>query len=122
MGSAFSKPKAVPVTPEPISTTVTVHATVYTSTTDLEPSEVRCWIDNREILYILLAFISGILSTVLIFAIIYLFRKKCKRSHQNLQERVPSLTGTEESAENIQNEVAYTTLVFQRSQTPVAVS
>ncbi|XP_074749645.1 transmembrane protein C1orf162 homolog [Strix uralensis] len=122
MGGGSSKPKAVPVTPEPISTTVTVHTTVYTSATDLKSSEVKCWIDNHEILYILLAFISGILSTLLVFAIIYLFRRKCKRSHQNLQEPVPSLTGTEESAKNIQNEVAYTTLAFQRNQTPVVVS
>ncbi|CAM9845097.1 unnamed protein product [Bubo scandiacus] len=120
MGGGSSKPKAV--TPEPISTTVTVHTTVYTSATDLKSSEVKCWIDNHEILYILLALISGILSTLLVFAVIYLFRRKCKRSHQNLQERVPSLTGTEESAKNIQNEVAYTTLAFQRNQTPVVVS
>ncbi|XP_074706187.1 transmembrane protein C1orf162 homolog isoform X2 [Strix aluco] len=122
MGGGSSKSKAVPVTPEPISTTVTVHTTAYTSATDLKSSEVKCWIDNHEILYVLLAFISGILSTLLVFAVIYLFRRKCKRSHQNLQEPVPSLTGTEESAKNIQNEVAYTTLAFQRNQTPVVVS
>ncbi|KAM6041222.1 uncharacterized protein LJ206_019986 [Theristicus caerulescens] len=121
MGSRPSKANAVPVTPEPISTTVTVHTTVYTTTTDLKASEVKCWTDNYDILYISLAFISGILSTVLVFAIIYLFRKKCKRSHQNLQEQVPSQTATEESAKDIQNEVAYTTLAFQRSRTPMAV-
>ncbi|XP_075030461.1 transmembrane protein C1orf162 homolog [Calonectris borealis] len=119
MGGGSSKANAV--TPEPISTTVTVHTTVYTSAADLKASEFRCWIDNHEILYILLAFISGILLTVVVFAIIYLFRRHYKRSHQNLQEQVPSQRVTEESAKDIQNEVAYTTLVFQRSRTPTAV-
>ncbi|KAM6310945.1 uncharacterized protein O3Q21_010935 isoform 2-T3 [Podargus strigoides] len=109
------------VTPEPISTTVTVHTTVYTSMADFRTSEVKCWTDNHKMLYISLAFITGILSTALIFAIVCLFRKKCKRSHQNLQEQVPSQTENEESAKNIQNEVAYTTVVFQRSRTPMAV-
>ncbi|XP_009330219.1 PREDICTED: transmembrane protein C1orf162 homolog [Pygoscelis adeliae] len=119
MGSRASKANAV--TPEPISTTVTVRTTVYTSAADLRAPEVQYWIDIYEILYISLAFISGILLTVLVFAIIYIIRGKCKRSHQNLQERVPSQTATEESAKDIQNEVAYTTLVFQRSQTLMAV-
>ncbi|KAM6232936.1 uncharacterized protein M6G45_014655 [Spheniscus humboldti] len=119
MGGSPSKANAV--TPEPISTTVTVHTTVYTSAADLKASEVKCWIDTYEILYISLAFISGILLTVLVFAIIYIIRRKCKRSHQNLQERVSSQTATEESAKDVQNEVAYTTLVFQRSQTLMAV-
>ncbi|XP_052670173.1 uncharacterized protein LOC128154108 isoform X1 [Harpia harpyja] len=121
MGGSSSKARAVPVTPAPISTTLTVPTTVYTSTVGLEASEVKCWIDNHEILCILLAFTSGILLAVLVFAIICLFRKKCKRSHQNLQEQVSSQTVTEESAKNIQNEVAYTTLAFQRSQTPMVV-
>ncbi|XP_074911695.1 transmembrane protein C1orf162 homolog isoform X1 [Buteo buteo] len=120
MGGRSSKAPAVPVTPTPVSTTLTVPTTVYTSTVGLEASEVKCWIDNHEILCILLAFTSGILLAVLVFAIICLFRKKCKRSHQNLQEQVPSQTVTEES-KNIQNEVAYTTLAFQRSQTPMVV-
>ncbi|KAM7082240.1 uncharacterized protein J5F26_014161 isoform 2-T3 [Ciconia maguari] len=77
--------------------------------------------NSHEILYISLAFISGILSTVLVLAIMYLFKKKCKRSHQNSQEQVPSQTVTEESAKNIQNEIAYTTLVFQQHRTPMAV-
>ncbi|XP_054659735.1 transmembrane protein C1orf162 homolog isoform X2 [Grus americana] len=111
----------VRVTPKHIPTTVTVPTTVYTSAAGLKASEVNCWIDNHEILYILLAFICGILSTAVVFAIICLFRKKCKRSHQNLQEQVPSQTVTEESAKNIQNEVAYSTVVFQRTRTPVAV-
>ncbi|XP_032865231.2 transmembrane protein C1orf162 homolog [Tyto alba] len=119
MGSGPSKAKAV--TPEPISTTVTVHTTVYTSAAVLKEPEVKCWIDNHEILYISLAFISGIMLTVLIFAVFYLFRKKCKRSHQNVQEQVHFQSVTEESAKNTQNEVAYTTLVFQQSRTPRAV-
>ncbi|KAM6370308.1 transmembrane protein C1orf162 homolog [Pluvialis apricaria] len=118
MGGRSSKENAVK--PEPISTTVTVHTTVYTTVADKNP-EVKCWINNHEILYISLVFLSGILSTVVVFAIIYLIRKRCKRSHQNIQEQTPSQTATEESAKNIQNEVAYTTLVFQRSQTPTAV-
>ncbi|XP_065505817.1 transmembrane protein C1orf162 homolog [Caloenas nicobarica] len=123
MGGRSSKTNAVK--PEPIPTTVTVQTTVHTmvSTTvaDMKPPEVKCWIDNHEILYVSLAFISGILSAVLVFAIIYLCRKKCKRSHQTLQEQLPSQTVTEESEKNAQNEVAYTTLVFQRGRTPVAV-
>ncbi|XP_074019623.1 transmembrane protein C1orf162 homolog [Numenius arquata] len=116
----------VPVTPEPISTTTTVHTTTVHTTTlhtttvaDIKASEVTCWIDNHEILYISLAFLSGILSTVVVFAIIYLIRKRCQKSHQNTQEQAPSQTVTEEPAKNVQNEVAYTTLVFHRA--PMAV-
>ncbi|KAM6399102.1 transmembrane protein C1orf162 homolog [Rhynochetos jubatus] len=119
MGGRSSKPP--PVTPEPVPTTVTVPTTVQTTTADLKASEVHCWIDNFEILYMSLAFIFGVLLSVLVFAIICLIRKKCKTSHQHLQEQGPSQTATEESAKNTQNEVAYSTLVFQRSQTPVAV-
>ncbi|XP_050767413.1 transmembrane protein C1orf162 homolog [Gymnogyps californianus] len=120
MGGSSSKTNAV--TPEPISTTVTVDTTVYSSTAHFKASEVICWcINSHEILYLLLAFLSGVLLAILVFAIICLFRKKCKRSHQNPQEQVPSQTVTEESAKNIQNEVAYTTLVFQPSRTPMAV-
>ncbi|KAM4645857.1 uncharacterized protein AAGF69_013628 [Amazona ochrocephala] len=68
---------SLPVTPEPISTTVTVHTTVYTSAADFKGSEVKCRLDNRETLYISLAFISGVLVTVLVFAVIHLSRKKC---------------------------------------------
>ncbi|XP_075578359.1 transmembrane protein C1orf162 homolog [Pelecanus crispus] len=128
MGGGSSKSKTVPVTTaQPTSTTVTVHTTtvhtttVYTSATNLKAPEVKCWIDNHEMLYLLLAFISGILSTVLVFAVVYLFIRKCKRSHQNLQEQVPSQTVSEESAKNTENEVAYTSVVFQRSRTPVGV-
>ncbi|KAM6114403.1 uncharacterized protein FYN12_011951 [Phoenicopterus ruber ruber] len=121
MGRSLSKANAVPVTPAPLSTTVTVHTTVYTSAADLKASEVACWIDSHEILYISLAFVSGVLSTALVFAIIHVIRKKCKRSHQNSQEQVPSQTVTEESAENIQNDITYATLDFQRSQALTAV-
>ncbi|KAM6191892.1 uncharacterized protein WM294_012241 [Sarcoramphus papa] len=123
MGGSSSKTNAV--TPEPISTTVTVDTTVYTSTAHFKASEVICCLDkcinSHEILYLLLAFISGVLLAILVFAIVCLFRKKCKGSHQHPQEQVPSQTVTEESAKNIQNEVAYTTLVFQPSRTPMAV-
>ncbi|KAM9268471.1 uncharacterized protein RDI95_011659 isoform 1-T2 [Morus bassanus] len=112
MGGRSSKANAVPVTTEPSPTTVTVHTTVYTSAADLGTSEVKCWIDTRGMLYISLAFISGILSTILVFAVIYLIRKQCKRSHQNSQEQGPSQAATEESAKNVQSEVAYTTLAF----------
>ncbi|XP_032566453.1 transmembrane protein C1orf162 homolog [Chiroxiphia lanceolata] len=77
--------------------------------------------NSREILYMSLAFISGILLTVLVFAIIYLSRKNCKKSHQNLQGEVCFQAAPEECARNTQNEVTYSTLVFQRSQTPLAV-
>ncbi|KAM6333329.1 uncharacterized protein FN964_014267 [Alca torda] len=111
MGSHSSKANAV--TTEPPSTAVTVHTTlrttVRTPVADLEASEDKCWIDNHEILYMSLVFLSGILSTVLVFAIIYLIRKKCKISHQNIQEQAPSQTVTEESAKNVQ--VKVTTLI-----------
>lgn len=119
MGARSSKVNAV--TPEPTSTTVTVHTTVYTSAADFKGSEVKCRLDNHQILYISLAFISGVLVAVLVFALICLFRKKHKRSHQSLQEQVPLPTVTEESAKNTQTEVAYTTLVFQQSKAPAAV-
>ncbi|KAM9217368.1 transmembrane protein C1orf162 homolog [Leptosomus discolor] len=119
MGGGSSKANAV--TPEPIFTTVPVHTTVYTSTAALKASEVKCWIDDREILYVSLAFLSGLLSTLLVFAVICLCRKKYKRSHQDFQEQVPSQAATEESAMNSQNEVAYSSVVFQRNRTPMAV-
>ncbi|KAM6044544.1 transmembrane protein C1orf162 homolog isoform 1-T1 [Chlamydotis macqueenii] len=131
MGGGSSKQTAVK--PEPISTTVTVlttvhttehtteHTTVLTTAAEVTASEVRCWAENHEILYISLAFISGILLAALVFAIICLIRKKCKRSYQNLQGRAPSQTATEESARNSESEVAYTTVIFQRNRTPVAV-
>ncbi|XP_064894482.1 uncharacterized protein LOC135576007 isoform X2 [Columba livia] len=102
MGSYASKRAA-----EPISTTVTVQTTVHTmvSTTvaDMKPPEVKCWIYNHEILYMSLAFISGILSAVLAFTIIHLCRKKCRRPHQTLQEELPTQTVTEESEKNRQS-------------------
>ncbi|XP_014142107.1 transmembrane protein C1orf162 homolog isoform X2 [Falco biarmicus] len=121
MGSGSSN--ANTVTPEPIPTTVTWYTTVYTSAADLKSSEVKCWIDNHEILYVSLAFISGIVLTFLFFAITHIFRKRCKRCHQSSQEQVPSQTVTEECARNVQpqNEVAYATLVFQQSGMPMAV-
>ncbi|XP_062461562.1 uncharacterized protein LOC134157035 isoform X1 [Pezoporus occidentalis] len=75
----------------------------------------------HETLYISLAFISGVLVAVLVFAVIHLFRKKCKRSHQTLQDQVPLPAVTEESAKNIQSDVAYASLVFQQSGAPAAV-
>ncbi|KAM8988453.1 uncharacterized protein ACIB01_017169 isoform 2-T2 [Guaruba guarouba] len=119
MGSRSSRVNAV--TPEPISTTVTVHTTVYTSAADFKGSEVKCRLDNRETLYISLAFISGVLVTLLVFAVIHLFRKKYKRSHQTLQDQVPLPAVTEESAKNVQSEIAYASLVFQQCQAPAAV-
>ncbi|XP_053943240.1 transmembrane protein C1orf162 homolog [Cuculus canorus] len=122
MGGGSSKEKAV-TTPAPISTAVTVHTTVYTTmtTADFKASEVKCWIDNHEILYISLVFLSGVLLTVLVFAVICLCRKKCKRSHHSSEEQSPSQTVTEESANNTQSEVAYTSLVFRKSSTLMAV-
>ncbi|XP_066839142.1 transmembrane protein C1orf162 homolog [Anser cygnoides] len=111
MGGSSSKVK--PVTPATISTTVTVRTTVYTSTAALRDSEGQSFIDNHDILYLALAFVSGILSTVMVFAVIYLLRKKCKRSQENLQEQVPSQAPREESAENVQDEVSYTTVVIK---------
>ncbi|KAM6108337.1 uncharacterized protein FYW35_010575 [Pterocles gutturalis] len=115
----------VRVTPEPTPTTVTVrttvYTTVYTSAADVKASEVKCWIDTHEILSVSLAFISGVLFAVLVFAIICLFRKKYKRSQQTAQERVPSQTVTEETANNVQNDIAYAAVVFNRSKPPVAV-
>ncbi|XP_068015536.1 transmembrane protein C1orf162 homolog [Melanerpes formicivorus] len=123
MGSAFTRATTAP--PRPIPTTTpapaTVPTTAHTSVVDQRASEAKCWIDDHEILYISLAFTSGILLTVLVFAIIYLLRKKCKRSQQHLQEQNPSQTVTEESAKSTQNEVTYTSLVFHQKQTPVAV-
>lgn len=111
MGSYSSKPK--PVTPRPISTTITVHTTVQTSTAALPDSEGKSLFDNLEILYLALAFISGILSTLLVAAVISLIRKRCKRSQENLQEQVPSKAPREESAENTQNEVSYASVVIK---------
>lgn len=114
MGGGYSsKVKPVPVTPAPISTTVTVHTTVYTSTAALQDSEGKSFIDNRDILYLALAFVSGILSTVTVFAVIYLLMKKRKRSQENLQEQAPSQVPREESAKNVQDEVSYATVVIQ---------
>ncbi|KAM8988452.1 uncharacterized protein PRD47_017597 isoform 2-T2 [Ara ararauna] len=76
---------------------------------------------SRETLYISLAFISGVLVTLLVFAVIHLFRKKYKRSHQTLQDQVPLPAVTEESAKNVQSEIAYASLVFQQCQAPAAV-
>ncbi|KAK2526487.1 Atp5f1 [Columba guinea] len=81
----------------------TVHTMVSTTVADMKPPEVKCWIDNHEILYMSLAFISGILSAVLAFAIIHLCRKKCRRPHQTLQEELPTQTVTEESEKNRQS-------------------
>ncbi|XP_019144334.1 transmembrane protein C1orf162 homolog isoform X1 [Corvus cornix cornix] len=124
MGGSSSKP--APVAPEPISTTTTVpttiHTTAHTPADDLRAAEVRCWINtSHEILFMALAFLSGILLTVLVFAIISLFRKTCKRPHQNLQEEVFSQMAAEDCARSPQNEVTYSTLVFQRGRTPLAV-
>ncbi|XP_069732302.1 transmembrane protein C1orf162 homolog isoform X2 [Phaenicophaeus curvirostris] len=124
MGGGTSNQKAVLVTtPEPIPTTVTVHTTVYTTVTtaDFKASEVKCWIDNHEILYVSLVFLSGVLLAVLVFAIVCLFRKKCKRSHRSSQEQDPSQMVTEESANNTQSEVAYTSVVFRKSPALMAV-
>ncbi|KAM4885400.1 transmembrane protein C1orf162 homolog [Sylvia borin] len=119
MGGSFSSSDK-----EPISTTTTVPSTVpatlHTTPTHFEAEEV-CWKNNHEILYTSLAFISGILLTVLVFAIIFLFRKSYKRSHQNLQEEAFSHMAAEESFRNTQNEVTYSTLVFQRGQTALPV-
>ncbi|XP_014747825.1 PREDICTED: transmembrane protein C1orf162 homolog [Sturnus vulgaris] len=117
MGGSSSKP--TPATPEPISTTTTVPTTVHTPTADFKAAEVRCWINNNEILYLSLAFISGILLTVLVFGIILLFRKSYKRSHQNLQEETFSHVPAEEYF--TQDEVTYSTLVFQQGRTPLPV-
>ncbi|XP_014113699.1 PREDICTED: transmembrane protein C1orf162 homolog [Pseudopodoces humilis] len=122
MGSFSSR--ADPVAPGPVSTTTTVPstvpATVHTPAVDFKDAEMRCWINNHEILFMSLAFISGILLTVLIFAIITLFRKNYKRSHQNLQEESFSQMAAEESL-RCQNEVTYSTLVFQQGRTPLPV-
>ncbi|XP_063274516.1 transmembrane protein C1orf162 homolog [Prinia subflava] len=117
MGGSPSTPATV--APEPVVTTTIVPSTVPAP--DLEAAEVGCWINNREILYMSLAFISGILLTVLVFAIIFLFRKSFKRSHQNLQEEALSQMAAEESLRNTQNEVTYSTVVFHRGQTPLPV-
>ncbi|XP_015740707.1 transmembrane protein C1orf162 homolog isoform X2 [Coturnix japonica] len=109
MGRSYSKP----VTPAPISTTVTVQTTVQTPTAALPGSEGESLFDNPEIFYLALAFISGILSTLLVVAVIYLIRKRYKRSQQNLQEQVPSKAPCEESAENTQNEVSYASVVIK---------
>ncbi|XP_067166616.1 transmembrane protein C1orf162 homolog [Apteryx mantelli] len=125
MGISSSQSDAV--TQEPISATVAVHTTVYTSTADSRASEAKCFIDNAEIVYILLAFISGILSSVLVFAVVCLIRKKHKRTQENLQEQAPTQTACEASVENIellsepQNEVTYTSLVFRQNLTPMTV-
>ncbi|XP_062461563.1 transmembrane protein C1orf162 homolog isoform X2 [Pezoporus occidentalis] len=119
MGVRSSKVNAV--TPEPTATTITVRTTAYTSAAVFNGSEVKCRLDNHETLYISLAFISGVLVAVLVFAVIHLFRKKCKRSHQTLQDQVPLPAVTEESAKNIQSDVAYASLVFQQSGAPAAV-
>ncbi|XP_051664644.1 transmembrane protein C1orf162 homolog isoform X2 [Manacus candei] len=129
MGGRSSQPvtptSTTPTVPTTVHTTIhttvptTVHTTVHT---ELEASQVKCWFESREILYMSLAFISGILLTVLVFAIIYLSRKSCKKSHQNFQGEVCfQQTAPGECARNTQNEVTYSTLVFQRSQTPLAV-
>ncbi|XP_066421507.1 transmembrane protein C1orf162 homolog [Molothrus aeneus] len=120
MGSFSSK--EAPVAPEPTCpTTTTVPTTAHTPADDFRAAEVRCWINNHEILYMSLAFISGILLTVLVFAVIFLFRKSSKRSHQNLQEETFSQMAAEESVRNTQNEVTYSTLVFQRGRTALPV-
>ncbi|XP_066059798.1 transmembrane protein C1orf162 homolog [Chamaea fasciata] len=109
---------------EPIVTTTvpsTVPTTVHTPPPHFEASEVSCWINNHEIMYVSLAFVSGILLTVLVFAIIFLSRKSYKRSHQNLQEEAFSHMAPAESFRNTQNEVTYSTLVFQRGHTPLPV-
>ncbi|XP_041322730.1 transmembrane protein C1orf162 homolog [Pyrgilauda ruficollis] len=111
--------KEAPVAPEPICPTTTVTTTVHTPTPDFKAAEARCWINNHEILYVSLAFISGILLTVLVFAIIFLFRKSSKRSHQNLPQETFTQRAAEESLRNTQNEVTYSTLVFQRGRTPL---
>ncbi|XP_065596441.1 transmembrane protein C1orf162 homolog [Cyrtonyx montezumae] len=111
MGSSYSKSK--PVTPEPISTTVTVRTTVQTTTAASSDSEGKSLIDSPEIFYLALAFISGILSTLLVVAVICLIRKRCKRSQENLQEQVPSKAPCEESAENTQSEVSYASVVVR---------
>ncbi|RLV96924.1 hypothetical protein DV515_00012247, partial [Chloebia gouldiae] len=123
MGGYYSK--AAPVEPKTISTTTTVPTTVpttiHTPTDDFKAAEARCWINKHEILYMSLAFISGILLTILVFAIVFLFRKSSKRSHQNLQEETLFQMTAEESLRNTQNEVTYSTLVFQRGRTPLPV-
>ncbi|XP_039941879.1 transmembrane protein C1orf162 homolog [Hirundo rustica] len=123
MGGSSSKPDSV--TPKPVSTTIAVPSTVptivHTTPADFKAAEVGCWIDNHEILYMSLAFISGILLTALVFAIIFLFRKSYKRSHQNLQEEAFFPMETKESRKDTQNEVTYSTLVFQRGQTALPV-
>ncbi|KAL2295359.1 hypothetical protein Nmel_017771, partial [Mimus melanotis] len=110
-------------TPEPISTTAIVPTTVPTTvhSPDFKAAGVSCWIDNHEILYVSLAFICGILLTVLVFAIISLFRKSYRRSHQNLQEETVSQVAAEEFLRNTQNEVTYSTLVFKQGRTPLPV-
>ncbi|XP_005059241.1 PREDICTED: transmembrane protein C1orf162 homolog [Ficedula albicollis] len=121
MGSYPSKPATV----APISTTTTVPSTApstaHTTTAAFRAAEVGCWIDNHEILYMSLAFISGILLTVLVFAVIFLFRKSYKKSHQNLQEETFSQVAAEEFLRNTQSEVTYSTLVFQRGRTSLPV-
>ncbi|KAM4759452.1 transmembrane protein C1orf162 homolog [Cyanocitta cristata] len=123
MGGSSSKP--TPVAPEPTSTTTTVpstiHSTAHTPADDLRAVEVRCWINTHEILFMSLAFLSGVLLTVLVFALISLFRKIYKRPHQNLQEEDFSQMAAEDCARSPQNEVTYSTLVFQRGRTPLAV-
>ncbi|XP_014126660.2 transmembrane protein C1orf162 homolog [Zonotrichia albicollis] len=119
MGGRSSK--EAPVTSGPICPTVPVPTTAHTPTDDFRTAEVRCGINNDEILYMSLAFISGILLTVLVFAIIFLFRKRSKRCHQNLQEETFSQMAAEESVRNTQNEVTYSTVVFQRGRTPQPV-
>ncbi|XP_038018440.1 transmembrane protein C1orf162 homolog [Motacilla alba alba] len=119
MGGFSSKP--APVAPEPICPTTTVPTTVHTPTDGFRAAEDRCWMNNHEILYMSLAFISGILLTVLVFAIIFLFRKNARRSHKNLQEETFSQMAAGESLRNTQNEVTYSTLVFQRGRTPLPV-
>ncbi|XP_048781741.1 transmembrane protein C1orf162 homolog [Lagopus muta] len=111
MGSSSSKSK--PVAPVPISTTVTVHTTVQTSTAALPDSEGESLFDNPDISYFALAFISGILSTLLVVAVVCLIRKRYKRSQENLQEQIPSKAQREEPAENIQNEVFYASVVIK---------
>ncbi|XP_050182686.1 transmembrane protein C1orf162 homolog [Myiozetetes cayanensis] len=129
MGGRSSK-LAVPVTPPSTTPTTTTHfyvpttvpTTIHTTVhTELEASQVKCLFESHEILYMSLAFISGILLTLLVYAIICLFRKNYKKSHQHLQEQVSFQAAPEEYARNTQNEVTYSTLVFQRSQTPLAV-
>ncbi|XP_054251752.1 transmembrane protein C1orf162 homolog [Indicator indicator] len=123
MGSSSSRATAAPPRTVPTTTPAptTAPTTVHTSVVDLRASEVNCWINNHEILYLSLAFTSGLLTAVLVVAILYLLRKKYKRSQQHLQEQIPSQTVTEESAKNTQNEVAYSSLVFHQKRTPVAV-